>query len=303
MHWINLIIAGLCQGAVYAALGMGYNIIFATTHVMNFAQGEMFMAGGMLGALFVVSFGLPLYVAFPLVILATGLIGAVEERLAVRPALRRTARSGGGLSSQHGWLLSTLGAAIILRSAFSLTMGSDVRRMPPIIDPDFWGVSEIGGLRLEPQRLLLLASAIAAALSLGAFYSRRLAGQALMAIAQDREAARLRAIPVERYSMFAFALGSALAGAFGFITAPITSAFATIGLLFALKGFIACAVGGIPSIRGTLVGGLLLGVVESAGADIIPNGGGYQEPIVFTVLIVFLVARPGGLTGRAARAV
>ncbi len=301
MDWGNLVVSGLGQGSIYAVLGMGYNIIYATTHVMNFAQGEMFMAGGMLGAFFVVSLGMPMLPAFALVVLLTALLGAVEERVAVRPALRRSSTSAGGLSNQHGWLLSTLGCAVLLRSGFALAMGSDIRPMPAIISKDFIGVHEIAGIRLDPQRLLLLVVAVLIAALFGGFYKRSLTGQALVAIAQDREAATLRGIPVQRYSVLAFALGSALAGAFGFIAAPITSTYATIGLLFALKGFIAAAVGGIPSIQGTLIGGLLLGIVESVGADYF--GAGYQEPLVFGLLIVFLIGRPGGLTGRAVRAV
>lgn len=299
MYWGNLILSGLTQGAIYALLAMGFNIIFATTHVLNFAHGEMLMIGGMIGVVVVVSLGLPPVLAVVVVIAMGALFGALEERVAVRPALKlsRTA-VGGGFSTALGWLLATLAFAIILRSAFALMMGPDVRGMPSIIPGD---TVVVGGLRFAPDRFAILILAVVMAVLLTQFYKRTMIGQALVAIAQDPEAAKLRGIPVERFSTLAFALGSALAALTGFLAAPLTGAFATIGFLFALKGFVAAAIGGIPSIGGALVGGLALGVVESVGIGVI--GAGYREPLVFAVLLLFLLLKPSGLASREVRAV
>jgi branched-chain amino acid transport system permease protein len=122
-------------------------------------------------------------------------------------------------------------------------------------------------------------------------------GRALGAVAQDSEAASLRGLPVANLSALSFGIGSALAGLTGFISGPIVGAFPTVGFAFALKGFVAAAVGGIPEIRGAIVGGLLLGLVESFGADIF--GAGYRDAVVFASLLAILAIRPAGLFGRA----
>jgi branched-chain amino acid transport system permease protein len=219
-------------------------------------------------------------------VVIAALLGAVEEPAAVRPATKR----GHGA---FGWVLSTFGFAIILRSGAALLFGPELRSFPKIVPGDQWN---LGGVFINPTQVSLLVLTLVMAIGLHAFYTRSLLGRALGGIAQDQEAAAFRGIPVAKLSILSFAIGSAIAALTGFMAGPLTAAFPTIGLGFALKGFIAAAVGGIPEIKGALLGGLGLGLIEAFGADLI--GPGYREAIVFAVLLIMLGIKPAGIFGR-----
>lgn len=283
----SVLVTGLATGAIYALLAMSYNVIFATTGVLNFAQGELFMVGAMIGVFLFVTMSWPVGLALLGAIVVAALVAGGEERFAIRPALR----SGRGAL---GWVLSTLGVAIVLRSGFSLIFGPEIRSFPDIVPTDSQSVL---GVRVSWQQGLLVAVAVVVAVVLSTVYRRTLTGRALSAIAQDREAAALRGLPVARLTTLAFVLGGLIAGLVGFVAAPSTSVYPAIGLVFALKGFIAAAVGGIPRIGGALAGGLLLGVVEALGVFFI--GPGYRNLMVFAMLLLILTLKPAGLFGRS----
>lgn len=283
---LELLLSGLGVGAVYAIVAMGYNVEFATTGVLNFAQGEFFMLGTMIGVVLAVALDLPVVVALVVTLAVVALIAAVEEPLAVRPA----SRSGQGA---FGWVIATFGFAIVLSSTTSLVLGSTVRTFPPALE---LGTIEVGEVVVDLYRMFLVALAAAAAVALHLLMVRTPVGLALSAVHQDREAAQLRGLAVGRLAILAFAIGGGVVALGGFLAAPVTTASATIGLTIGLKGFIAAALGGIPSIRGALVGGLLLGVIETVGGHV--AGGGYRNLVIFAVLILVLVVRPAGLFGR-----
>ena len=283
---LNLVVPGLTAGAIYALLAMGYNVIFATTGVLNFAHGEMFMVGTMAGVFFYASLGWPVIPALLATLVVTGALGVLEERFAIRPATKRG-------HSAMGWVLSSLGVAIVLRSGFALMMGPDFRAFPDVFSRDSM---DIGGVLIAPRQIALVALALLVGLALDRFYRRTTLGRALGAVAQDTEAAALRGLPVANLSALSFAIGSALAGLTGFMAGPIVGAFPTVGFAFALKGFVAAAVGGIPEIRGAIIGGLALGVIESIGGDLF--GAGYRDAVVFATLLVILAVKPAGLFGR-----
>ena len=224
--------------------------------------------------------------ALVVAVLLGAVLGALEERVAVRPA---TARG----HSAFGWVLSTLGFAILLRSGAALLLGPEIRAFPSILPRTHW---VIGGVIITPTQVSLVVLAFVVAVGFQLFYDRTIVGRALGAVAQDPEAAALRGIPVKRLSLLSFAIGSGIAALTGFVAAPATSAFPTIGFTFGLKGFIAAAIGGIPEIRGALLGGLALGLIESFGVDLI--GAGYRDLVVFAVLLAMLVVRPAGIFGR-----
>ncbi len=289
---LNVSLRGLATGAVYALIGMGFNITFATTSIFNFAHGEFFMIGTMVGVFFAASLGWPLVPALIVTVLVAAIIGIVEERIAVRPAEKYG-------HSAFGWLLSTLGFSIFLSSGFAIVMGADVRQFPRIFSDR---PADLGGVLVVPQQIALIVLALLMGAFLDFFFNRSLYGRAMGAVAQDREAAALRGIPVTTFSMLSFALSAAVAAIAGFFVAPITTAFAAIGSVYLFKGFIACAIGGIPELRGALVGGLLLGMIEAFGAQYI--GAGYRDAVTFAVLLAVLAVRPGGLFGtQLARAV
>ncbi|MFV0316682.1 MAG: branched-chain amino acid ABC transporter permease [Microthrixaceae bacterium] len=283
---LNLVVAGLATGSIYALLAMGYNVVFATTGILNFAQGELFMVGSLVGASLFVASGWPILAAVVIAVGLAAILGAVEEPLAVRPATKRG-------HSAFGWVLSTFGFAIVLRSGAALIFGPDLRPFPPLFGRGQWN---LGGVFINPTEVSLLVLTLLVAFALHSFYTRSLMGRALAAIAQDPEAASFRGLPVGRLSIISFAIGSALAALAGFVAGPLTGTYPAIGLGFALKGFIAAAVGGIPEIKGALVGGLGLGLIEAFGADII--GPGYRDAIVFAVLLIMLGVKPAGIFGR-----
>lgn len=285
---INVALAGLASGAIYALLAMSFNVIFGTTGVLNFAQGELFMVGTMIGYYLVVTTGLPVPVALLLAVAAGAAFGAVEEIVAVRPSLAK----GRGA---FGWVLSTLGVAIILRSGFALIFGPSAQSFPAILSSRS---IDVDGVLLMPDNLALIVVAVVVAVLLSLLYGRSLFGRALSAVEHDAEAAALRGIPVRLLSTVSFAIGGGLAAMTGFFAAPLTGAYPTIGLIFTLKGFIAAAVGGIPDIRGALIGGLLLGLVEAFTVQWV--GPGYRNAAVFAALLVILALRPSGLLGRSA---
>jgi branched-chain amino acid transport system permease protein len=283
--FVNIALGGLATGAIYALLAISYDIIFTTTGVLNFAQGDLMMVGAMLFA------GLGGTLMWPMVgtivvVVAVGLlIGALEERVAVRPA---TLRGQGAL----GWAISTLGVSIILQSVVTLIMGGDVRAVPNIIaGRPIWS----GSILLIPDSLVIIAASAAIAGAFALFYNRTYLGKALGAVEQDRYGAVLRGIPVSAFATLAFALGAAVAAGTGFVAGPLTQATATMGISFALKGFIAAALGGIPKMWGALIAGWVLGVVEAfVGYGV---GASYQVPVVFAILLIALALRPHGLLG------
>ena len=285
-HLLNVFIAGLTSGAIYGLLAVSYNVIFATTGILNFAQGEFLMIGAVVGAFLVVTHSWPVVLSLIAVIVVAMLIGALSERLAVRPALSKGPQA-------FGWVLSTLGVSLILRSGAALWAGNDIKAFPSIFPEERWS---LGGAFITPTQLSLILLLFLVGGGLWWMYGSTTAGHALTAISQDRDAAALRGIPVSSLGMASFAIGAGVAAFAGFMAAPLTSAYPTIGLLFALKGFIAAALGGIPDIRGAVVGGLLLGLIESFGVDFF--GAGYRDVIVFALLILVLMLRPQGIFGK-----
>jgi branched-chain amino acid transport system permease protein len=283
---LNLILAGLTQGALYALVAMGFNMTYLTTGVLNFAQGEFLMLGAMIGVFFAGSLGWPLVPALIVTLAIIAVIGAVEEVIAVRPALRLS-------NSATGWILSTLGVSILIRAVISLTMGQDVRRFPDILSRRPW---LLGDVRLVPQQLLIIGVAVVLTVVLRLVLGRTVLGKAFEAVAQDREAAQFRGLPIGRISSASFGIGAVICGVAGFVAAPLLGTSPSIGLPFVLKGFIAATIGGIGRLEGALVGGLALGVAERYGSNYL--GADYQDVVVFFILLAGLAIRPQGLFGR-----
>jgi branched-chain amino acid transport system permease protein len=288
----DILVPGLAAGAIYALIAMGFNVTFATTRVLNFAHGEFLMLGTVIGYFMLAFMGLPIIIALVATVAAVGLIGAVEERLAVRPALKQG-------HSAHGWLLATFGCAILIRAITDLIMGPDARVYPNVFPEK--SVAVFGAL-IVPHHVILIGVAILIAVVFWAFYERTMLGRALGAVSQDPDAAALRGIPIGLLATLSFVLAGSLAAFAGFLAAPLTGAYPTIGLLFTLKGFIASSIGGIPRILGALIGGFVLGIVETLAIYTI--GAGYRNVAIFGLLIFMLAVRPGGFLGsRSVRAV
>jgi branched-chain amino acid transport system permease protein len=296
MELLDTLIRGLQSGAIYALVAVGLNVVFATTNVFNFAHGELVMLGGIAGVLLWTSVGFPVVLALLGAVALAALLAAVTELVAVRPAVASRAASV--------WVLSTFGFAIVIQTVTTIVVTADPGSPPSRPFPNFWPGPEslaIGELTTSTPRLAMVPAALLVAGTLMWFLRSTETGRGLGAVADDREAALMRGLPVGRLSLIAFALGGAIAGLAGFLAGPVTQASVDVGLALTLKGFMAAAIGGIPHIGGALVGGLLLGVVEQAAVSY--GDSQLQAPAALAVLLVILVLRPQGLVGKQVRVV
>lgn len=285
----DVFIPALGIGALYALVGISFNLIYAPAGTFNFAQGQIVMLGGLLALSFYQERTWPLVLVF----LAVGLIGAgialAEERIAVWPALRRDPHG-------IGWVLSTLAVFTIIQNLAIVNWGTT----PRVVD-SFPGMSvsrrEVLGLEIAPFFLGTLLIAVAVTLGLQLFFQKSATGRAIIAVAQDRDAASLRGINVRWVITLGFLMGGALAALTGMLAAPLTLASVTVGLTFTFRGFTAAALGGMGHNGGALAAGLILGLIEQSTQRYWQ--GGYVNLVILLVLLVLLVVRPAGLFGQA----
>lgn len=283
----NIVLSGLSLGGIYALIALAYNVVFTTTKVLNLAMGALLMAGAMLGVLFYSWLQWPWFAALPITVAAGALLSLAEYQLAVRPLLRR---------KSEGWIIATFAFALVLQAGSALTMNNQVHAFPDLLPsvPLF----TVFGIRIVPQSLAMALAALLVAAVLHLFIQRTLLGKALSAIAQDRDAAALRGIPIQRLSLLAFAIAGAIAAFTGFIAGPVTSAFPAMGMETALYGFIAAVIGGMPRIDGALLGGYLLGIIETLTAyEFGPN---YQDFVALCLVLALLALRPVGILSAGA---
>lgn len=283
---LNVLINGLTTGSLYALVAVGFNILYRPTNVFNFAQGDLVMLGAMVTATALVSWALPWPLALLLSMVIVGAIALFEERVAVSPIIRRSA---------HGaaWIISTLAISLIIANLADRLWGPD----PIGIKPP-WPLSTqtlgSGEVRISSYQIALWCITILAVVVIEGFYRTR-RGKAVLAIAEDRDAALLRGIDPDRLNRWSFALGGAFAALAGVLAAPILYASTGLGPLLLLKGFEAAAVGGVGNNRGALLAGYVLGIAEAVGALLLSPG--YQQATTYGVLLVILLIRPQGLFG------
>ncbi len=276
-------VSGVTAGSIYALVALGFTLVFNATGIINFAQGQFVMLGGLIATTFANTLGWPLALAVVVAIVLTTAIGAAMEALTIRPMRGR---------SVFTLIMITLGMSIIFEAAALLIWGTD-----PIFLPSFSGDSPISffGATLQPQMLWVLGGAIVAMAALQAFYRYTIFGQAMLACSINADGAASVGINRGRMVMVAFSLAAALGALGGVLIAPITSTSYSIGLLMALKGFSAAIIGGMGSSLGAVIGGIGLGLAEAFGTGLISSG--YKDAIALGLLIVFLVFRPEGLLG------
>jgi len=283
--FLQQLFAGLATGSVYALVAYGYGLIFATSRIVNFAQGHLVMLGAILGVTFL-NMGLP----YPVMVLATVLAvagaGIVLERTITLPL--RAARS------PYTWIVATLAAATIIENIVGLTFGTSAKNFPPA----FHGEAHFGKVVVGYHNLLVVLVAVGMMVLIEVFLARTYAGKAIRATADNPIGARLSGVPVPRLVTLSFALAGAIAGLAGVLVGPITTAFVAVGLLLGLKGFIAAVIGGLGSFRGALVGGLILGLTENVVEQQLSSG--VAGAILLGMLMLTLVLRPQGLFGRQA---
>lgn len=279
----NILAAGLAIGAVYALIGVAYNVMFTASRVMSFTAGQLGMLGGVLGALFINRLGIPAILGFPLTLAGCALVGVVTEIVAVRPVL--------GSLEKHLYVLSTLAFALMIQQFTAIEWSTEPQPFPRL-----FGIGN-GGVTDEKFWLPVIACAVAVA-GLELLYRRTLIGHAFLAIAEDNFAARALGLPERNLRMLGFALAGVVGGLAGFSSGELLLAFFANGALLNFYGFVPVALGGLGNNRGAVIGGLALGLFQQAANFIV--GGVFASVAVFTVFIVVLLAAPQGLFGAPA---
>ncbi|UVK48076.1 branched-chain amino acid ABC transporter permease (plasmid) [Mesorhizobium sp. AR07] len=280
---LQFLLSGITVGAVYALVALGFTIIYNASDVVNFAQGEFVMLGGMI-TFFAHAAGLPLPLAALIAIIVTAAIGVALNKLAIEPA------RGAPVVSL---IIITIGASIFIRGATQLVFDKQIHRFPafsgdqPIL---------IGGATILPQSLWVIAGALAVFVCLWLFFTRTLIGRAVLATANNRVAAQLVGINTNYVMTLSFAMSAAIGALAGVLVTPITLTSYDVGLALALKGFAAAMLGGMGNPKGALVGGLLLGILEAMTAGYISSQ--YKDAAAFIVILAVLFAMPQGLFGR-----
>lgn len=290
MGWTELlqyIVAGLTIGGVYALVALGFTIIYNATGVINFAQGEFVVLGGLIFYSLFVGAALPLAPALLGAVAAVALIGLLMERLAIRPARRAPVVT---------LIIITVGVSVCLRGLAKLVWGPDALAVPAFSGE---GSIFIGGAAIHKQYLWVWSLAAAALVGVRLFFDHTMVGKAMQACAVNREAARMAGIDVERMVQVSFALSASLSALAGVVIAPLTFAAHDGGMVLGLKGFCGAIIGGLGNGVGAVAGGVVVGLLENLGVGFAPEGyAGYQDAFAFVALLLVLFLRPAGLLGR-----
>jgi branched-chain amino acid transport system permease protein len=282
---LQFLLSGLSTGAIYSLIGIGFAIIYNSTGIINFAQGELVMLGGMMTWFFLSVVNLPLLTSMVLAIVLTTIVAIVFERLAVRPLKNATPLT---------LVIITIGASILIRGIAMLIWGKDTHSLPMFSSSE---PITLGGATMLPQHLWIFAITIGIITLNRIFFYHTISGKAMRACSHNRRAASLVGIDVKRMVLFAFVISSAMGSVAGMITAPLTMTSYDVGIMLGLKGFCAAIIGGMSGGIATVFGGLLLGVLEALGAGLISSG--YKDAIAFIILLLILFIRPQGLFKKA----
>jgi branched-chain amino acid transport system permease protein len=272
-QWLQFLAGGLTVGAVYALVGLGFSIVFNASRVINFAQGEFVMIGGM-SAVSLVGTGMPLPVAIAAAVAIAAVVGLLFEKLAIERASHANVVT---------LIIITIGASIFLRGLAQLVWDKGIHPLPPLS-----GERPIAffGATILPQSLWVLGVTIVIVAALSWFFGRTRLGKAMLATSHNRLAAQLVGIDAGKVLLASFGLAAALGAIAGILIAPITFTSYDVGVMLGLKGFAAAILGGLGSFPGAIAGGLVLGLLESFGAGFVSSA--YKDVIAFVIILAGL---------------
>lgn len=283
----QVIANGLYLGAQYALIALGLTLIFGLMNVLNFAHGQMYVLGGFITYAVYGQLGLP----FPLAVLASGVslavIGGLMERYLFRTVIRRSHR-------EESTMLLAAATAFFFDAVILLIFGEKQRGVPKIVK----GVFNDFGVILPYDRIVVAVLAVLMIIAFILFMKYSRTGRAMRALAQDRVAAQLMGIKVDRYTMIGFALGAMLAGVVGGLLVTITGVNSGIGGPISVKAFLMIMIGGAGVVGGAIAGGFILGMMESVGLTVLREYGDVTYLVIFAALMIFLAIRPNGLMGK-----
>jgi len=285
---LQLVISGIAQGCIYGLIALGFVLIYKATETVSFAQGELMMVGAFLGLVLMTMLGWPFWLAVLATVLAMGLFGVLTERLVIRPILGQPAFS---------IVMLTFGIGYVARGAITMIpgIGTETHTLPvPYKDQ----VVRLGELVLNVEQLVVIGVTVLLCGGLFVLFRFSKVGIAMQASSQNQLAAYYMGIPVQRLNGLVWGLAAAVAAVAGLLLAPITFVHANMGFI-GLKAFPAAVVGGFGSLPGAIVGGLVIGIVESLSGFYLPEG--FKDIAAYVVVLLMLMLKPNGLFGETMR--
>ncbi len=280
---LQYLITGITVGSIYAMVAIGFNIIYNVTEIINFAQGEFVMLGGLIMVSLQISAGIPVLLAFPLSIVVVTLVGMLLDRLAIRPIRKPSVLT---------LIIATIAASILIKGTAMFIWGKD-----PLDLPAFSGRNPIHflGAVIQPQYFWVIGFLIVIVILLTLFFDKTIIGKAMSACADNPDAASLVGINVKRMILLAFSLSAGIGAVAGIIITPISLMEYDRGAMLAIKAFGAVILGGLGSFPGAILGGLIIGMIESFGAGLVSSG--YKDAFALIVLLGVLFFKPSGILG------
>ncbi len=288
MSFLTYFINGLSLGSIYAIIALGYTMVYGIAKMLNFAHGDFIMVGCYVIFTIVATMGLPPVAGIVVAIILCTLLGVTTEKVAYKPL-----RNAG---SPLAVLITAIGVSYLLQNAALLIFGADTKAFTPVIT---WQgiVLADGALKIQGVTIITIVVSVLILVCLQTFINKTKAGQAMLAVAEDKGAASLMGIDVNKTISLTFAIGSALAAIAG---ALMCSAYPSLtpytGAMPGIKAFVAAVLGGIGSIPGAMIGGLILGIIEILGKTYVSSQ--LSDAIVFGILVVVLLVKPTGILGK-----
>ncbi len=284
MQVLQLLISGIAQGCIYGLIALGFVLIYKATETVSFAQGELMMLGAFGGLAGMTMLGFPFWLSVLSAIAAMAVFGVLLERLVIRPILGQPAFS---------IVMLTIGIGYVARGLITMIpgIGTETHTLPVPYKDQIW---KVGALVLNVEQMaVIFVTAVLCALLFALFRYSKL-GIAMQASSQNQLAAYYMGIPVKRLNGIAWGLAAAVAAVAGLLLAPITFVHANMGFI-GLKAFPAAVVGGFGSLPGAIVGGLIIGVIESLAGFYLPDG--FKDTAAYVMVLIMLMVKPNGLFG------
>ena len=271
---------GLTLGSIYTLVGIGLTLVFGILHVPNFAHSSLYLVGGYVTLMVMKSSGVHYFIAIAVSIITIALLAVLMERLVFNPL-----RNAPPIHDK----IAAIGMVLFFEALIQLVWGTEYHRM---ITP-YGETLKVGGVTVTTQRILVISVAVIVVILLFLFLKKTMTGASILAMAQNREGAFLVGINANAVAMMTFAISGALAAIAASLASPINLVFPAMGHLVILKAFVVVIIGGMGSVPGAIIGGLILGITESLGATYISND--YKDIFAFLLLIIIMTARPTGL--------
>lgn len=283
--FLQVLISGIVVGCIYGMAALGFTIVYNATRIINFANGEFMMLGGVLLAGLVVTAKLPMTLGIAAAIAGCALVGWIVQR-----GVLDIARNSDPLTL----VMLTIGSALALRGAASLVFGRGITFVPEF---GLLPLVLLGNVYIPSQGLWIIIVLVVVSTALWFVFSKTMLGKAMRAASQEPRAAALCGIEPRRAAAIAMVMAGCIGGLAGAMLAPMSAAFYENGIFLGLKGFAAAVAGGLGNPMGAIVGGLLIGIVESLTSGFVASG--FKDAVSFVLLILVLILRPHGLVGRA----